>query len=269
MGSEELVSITNRVKEVARLYVPWEDAGADLVGIIPAESLDSIPEYWVEWTGAYTKKTTDQLEGARSVVVLGYHASDDIYEAILRKGDRIERYDCLQSGINQRRVARFLRSQGYKARVAGDNIPKKQMARLAGFGNYGKNALIVSPKYGPWIRLGAVITDAEFVYDEPFTDDPCGDCERCVTACPTGALTPFRVDPKRCLVNLPASDYPPLIAGELKYSERYGEVPAVDALFDAHSPMFTQNSLLMCVTCQKACPYGREERGLEPLQDDS
>jgi len=188
---------------------------------------------------------------------------------ILRKGDRIEPYYFLQSGINQRRVARFLRSQGYKARVAGDNIPKEQTAKLAGFGNYGKNALIVSPKYGPWIRLGAVITDAEFVYDAPFTDDPCGDCEKCVKACPTGALTPYKVDPNRCLVNLPASDYPSLIAGDLKYSERYGEVPDVDALFDVHSPQFTENSLLMCVTCQKACPYGREERGLEPLEADS
>ncbi len=267
--SEEIVNLTKRVKEHAQSYSPWEDAGADLVGIIPAERLDSIPKYWVEWTNAHTRKTTDQMEDARSVIVLGYHASDDIYEVILRKGDRIEPYYFLQSGVNQRRVARFLRSQGFKARVAGDNIPKKQMARLAGFGNYGKNAMIVSPKYGPWIRLGAVLTDAEFVYDEPFTDDPCGDCEKCVNACPTGALTPYKVDPKRCLVNLPASDYPPLIAGVLKYSERYGELPDVDTLFDVHSPRFTENSLMMCVTCQKACPYGREERGLEPLEVDS
>jgi epoxyqueuosine reductase QueG len=140
------------------------------------------------------------------------------------------------------------------------------MARLAGFGNYGKNALIITPKYGPWIRLGAIITDAEFVYDEPFDNDLCGDCEKCIKACPTGALTPYKVDHTRCLVNPSGDDWARLISGELKYSEKHGKISNIDTIFDLHSPRLTENSILMCTTCQKACPYGRKERGLEPLK---
>jgi epoxyqueuosine reductase QueG len=207
------------------------------------------------------------MEDAKSLIILGYHASDDIYEAIVKKGEKMESYYWLQFGMNQHRVISYLQKNGFKARAATDLLPRKQMARLAGLGNYGKNALIINPKYGPWIRLGAILTDAEFVYDEPFEDDLCQDCERCINACPTSALTPYRVDPERCLVNPSSEDYPGLITGELKYSNNSSGIPDIDEVFKAHSPKFTENSLLMCTTCQRACPYGREERGLPPLSD--
>ena len=40
---------TERVKAYAQSYSPWEDIGADLVGVITAESLDAVPSYWVGW----------------------------------------------------------------------------------------------------------------------------------------------------------------------------------------------------------------------------
>jgi epoxyqueuosine reductase QueG len=260
--SEETKNFTKLVKEQAKSYSPWEDAGADLVGILPVERLDSIQKYRIDWMGEHTTRPREQMEDAKSLIVLGYHASDDIYEAILRKDGRIEPYYFLQSGVNQRRVIRFLQRHGYEARSAVDTLPKKQMARLAGLGNYGKNALIINPKYGPWIRLSAIITDAEFVYDDPFTEDLCGDCDECVKACPTGALTPYKVDPERCLVNPVADEYIGLISGDSKYSDKHGGTPDIDEIYEAHSPRFTENSILMCTTCQRACPYGREERGL-------
>ncbi len=208
-------------------------------------------------------KTTEQMEDAKSIIVLGYHASDDVYETIIRKGNRID-LPAYPPYILDLRLLQHLRAKGFKAEVADERLPKKQMARLAGFGNYGKNALIITSKYGPWIRLGAIVTNAEFVYDEAFGKDLCGDCDKCIKACPMGALTPYRVDPTRCLANpYGADDWVGLISGELKYSERFGKVPDVDAIFSKHSPRLTDNSILMCTTCQRACPYGRKERGLE------
>lgn len=164
---------------------------------------------------------------------------------------------------NERRLIHHLQAKGLDARVADDRLPKKQMARLAGFGNYGKNALLITPQYGPWIRLGAIVTNVEFAYDEPFDKDLCGDCDKCIKACPTGALTPYRVDYSMCLVNPSSDDWARLISGELKYSEKLGKTPGIDSIFDLHSPRFTENSRLMCTTCQRACPYGRRERELE------
>jgi len=93
----------------------------------------------------------------------------------------------------------------------------------------------------------------------------CGDCTRCLDACPTGALTPYKVDPKKCLVNPYADEYIGLISGESKYSDKHGWIPNIDEIYATHSPKLTENSFLMCTTCQRACPYGREERGLPPL----
>jgi len=209
-----------------------------------------------------TMKTTEQMEEVKSVIVLGYHASDDIYEALIRRGNGIETVG-YPPNKNVRKVLQFLQAKGFRAMLASDRLPMKQMARLAGFGNYGKNALLITPKYGPWVRLGSIVTDAEFVYDEPFERDLCGEFEKCVKACPTGALTPFRIDYTRCLVNPTSEEWARLISGELKYSDKVGAVKDIDKVFDLHSPRFTENSRLMCTTCQRACPYGRKERGLE------
>ena len=259
-ASDEVLKLTQEVKEYARSYSPWADAGADLVGIIPAGRLDEIPSYRQDWMDTSTMKSTEQMEEAKSIILLGYHASDDIYEAILRKGSKIE---MLYPGRKHEKLLLYLRERGYKAMLADDRLPKKQMARLAGFGNYGKNALIINPKYGPWIRMYAFVTNAEFVYDEPFEKDLCGDCDKCITGCPTRALTPYWVDYTKCLVNPYSADWARLISGELKYSEKLGKTRDIDAVFDLHSPKLTENSRLMCTTCQRACPYGRKERGLE------
>jgi epoxyqueuosine reductase QueG len=262
--SDEVLKLTHEVKEYAKSYSPWDDVGADLVGIIPAKRVDEIPSYRQDWMDTSTMKTKEQMEDAKSIIVLGYHASDDIYEAVLRKVNGIEAYYPLLLRNAEKRLLLYLQAKGFEAKAANSRIPRKQMARLAGFGNYGKNALIVNPKYGPWIRLAAVVTNAEFAYDEPFDRDLCGGCDRCVKACPTGALTPYRVDHTRCLVNpYDSDDWVRLISGELKYSEKFGKTPDVDAIFSKHTPRLTDNSMLYCTTCQRACPYGRKERGLE------
>ena len=259
--ADEVIKLTQELKEYAKSYSSWQTS-ADLVGIIPAERLDEIPSYRQDWMNTSTMKTTEQMKDAKSVIVLGYHASDDIYEALIRRGNGIETVG-YPPNKNTRKVLQFLQAKGFKAILPSERIPNKQMARLAGFGNYGKNAILITPKYGPWVRLGSIVTDAEFVYDESFERDLCGECEKCIKACPTGALTPYRVDYTRCLVNPASEEWARLISGELKYSDKVGAIRDIDEIFDLHSPRFTENSRLMCTTCQRACPYGRKERGLE------
>ena len=263
-ASDEVFKLTQEMKEFALKSRSGIVEGADLVGFIPVERLDEIPSYRQDWMDTSTMKTTDQMKDAKSIILLGYHASDDVYEVVVRKGDSAQFLGYLPFGIKQRELIRQLQANGFEAKVADDRLPKKQMARLAGFGNYGKNALIITPKYGPWIRLAAIVTNAEFVYDEPFDKDLCGYCDKCVKACPTGALTPYRIDYTKCLVNpYDFEDWAKLISGELKFSEKFSKTPDVDTIFSKHSPRFTDNSVLMCMACQKACPYGRKERGLE------
>jgi len=60
--------LTGEVKEYAL------KVGADLVGIVSSKTIDAFPKIWVGWTiQEYTKKTTEIMSDAKSVVVLGYY----------------------------------------------------------------------------------------------------------------------------------------------------------------------------------------------------
>lgn len=64
----------------------------------------------------------------------------------------------------------------------------KMAAVLSGLGGIGQNALFISNRFGPALRLSTVLTDYPVKTASP-VQNPCTNCARCVKACPTGALT--------------------------------------------------------------------------------
>ena len=254
--SDEALRLTRDIKGKAL------SSGADLVGIVSTESIDAAPRHWIGWEyQAHTRKSEDYMRDPKSVVVLGYRAWDDVHEIVIPRGDALEYPAYQRMRLYAGRVQRFIKGLGHEAIIYPELLSQKKMAQLAGLGNFGKNSLIINPKYGPWIRLMSILTDAELVPDESFEEDLCGDCEACIVACPVGALTPYRVDPDKCLIGIEEADVIRLIAGHVRY-DSLRDFDDIQSIFDRHMPMLTRNGLLMCMTCQKACPYGREERGL-------
>lgn len=90
-------------------------------------------------------------------------------------------------------LAEFVRELGYRAIPAGNgtglSIP---MAIDAGLGELGRLGLLVTPKYGPRVRLAKVITDMPLVPDPPIrfgVTEFCGDCMLCAEHCPSNAIT--------------------------------------------------------------------------------
>ena len=67
------------------------------------------------------------------------------------------------------------------------SISHKAVARLAGIGWQGKSLLIVSPQYGPRIRLATILTDMPLSSDKP-VKNRCGTCDECTKACPASAI---------------------------------------------------------------------------------
>jgi len=231
--------LTSEIKEYAL------KVGADLVGVVSSKAIDAFPKIWVGWTiQEYTKKTTEIMSDAKSVVVLGYHVWDDILEVAVRKSDKWIYLGYLPLRIAQMKVIQFLRNKGFKA-VSVDSLSLKKLAQLAGFGNFGKNSLIINPTYGPWIRLAAILTNAELIPVKPFEENLCENCEECVKACPVGALIPYKVDDTKCLVGIHLA--------EIQFTN-YME------LIRRYEPPLTKNSHLMCTECQKTCKYGRIRR---------
>ncbi len=80
-------------------------------------------------------------------------------------------------------------TENFDARTLSMPVQHKTIATRAGLGWIGKSALLITEEYGPAVRLGSVLTDAEFETNEPVDMSRCGDCHRCVERCPAGAIS--------------------------------------------------------------------------------
>jgi len=99
-------------------------------------------------------------------------------------------------------VAARLTADGWQTRVLADDnaLVDREAAYQAGLGWYGKNANLLLPGHGSWFVLGSIVTDAPLPPAPGPVADGCKSCQRCLPACPTGALIePGVLDARRCL----------------------------------------------------------------------
>jgi epoxyqueuosine reductase len=94
-----------------------------------------------------------------------------------------------------------LAAEGGRQRCYADSGPllERDFAVLAGIAWHGKSTMALHPKLGTWFILAAVITTLEIEAGTPMRDH-CGNCTRCIDACPTSAIVAtHKVDARRCL----------------------------------------------------------------------
>lgn len=125
-------------------------------------------------------------------------------------------------------------------RVFVDSAPvlEKALAHRAGLGWIGKNSLLLNPQFGSTTYIGTLFLDLELEYNRTQLPNGCGECRRCIEACPTGAIyKPRMVDARRCISYLNKSH-----AGELPAEQR-------EAI---------GGRLWGCDECIQACPYNQK-----------
>jgi epoxyqueuosine reductase len=121
-------------------------------------------------------------------------------------------------------------------KVCVDSVPlaERALAMRAGLGFIGKNHMLIHPTLGPQVLLGELVTGVRLDPDPPSTGS-CAGCDRCVRACPTGALrADGQFDANRCISYL-TMEHRGTLDPEL--ARRIG-----DRLFG-------------CDECVLACPY--------------
>ncbi|CAB1084856.1 hypothetical protein D1AOALGA4SA_12363 [Olavius algarvensis Delta 1 endosymbiont] len=81
----------------------------------------------------------------------------------------------------------------------------KDAGVLAGMGCIGKNNLLVTPEYGPRVRLGALLFYEDLPPTGPVVYDPCDGCdEPCRQACPRSVFSSIAYSPiEMGMVTLP------------------------------------------------------------------
>jgi NAD-dependent dihydropyrimidine dehydrogenase PreA subunit len=103
-------------------------------------------------------------------------------------------YDSL--GIAANRIAAFLREHGYAAQAdhpLGGTALYPPLAQRAGIGYVGKHGLLITPKFGPRIRLAAVYTSIQNLPDSKennhsWIEEYCKICGLCIEHCPPKAI---------------------------------------------------------------------------------
>ena len=110
----------------------------------------------------------------------------------------------------------FIRKQGFSAKLVGQcgyplkgEVKLKEAAVRAGLGRWGKNTIVLHPKYGNRLRFMAIKTDAPLeelptdYYAMREENPACSGCTICIDACPEKVLEPYRMpETKRCLANI-------------------------------------------------------------------
>jgi len=231
------------------------ECGFALVGLARAEPLDPKPlEDWLAQgyaadLSAMRRRLHERLDpravvpGAETVLVLGipYGQGGPEAAAIARYArgrdyhyahrDRMRRLRaCL------RQLDPSLRSY---ACVDSGAAMEKAWAERAGLGFIGKHGVVVSRSWGSWFTLSLMVLDrAATAYDSPHPR-LCGDCHKCLDACPTGAFpSPGVVDARRCL--------------SYHTVENHGEIPA-----EVRTCLGPR--VFGCDACQEVCPFNQSD----------
>jgi epoxyqueuosine reductase len=246
--------------------------GFDLVGACPAVTPPGV-ERFRDWLAAgyggrmaYLADRAEAyghpshvLDGVRSILMLGM-AYRTVEPEVLGPGSAsVSRYawggdyhDLIHDRL--RRLADLHRRLRPEAAVRGvvDTAPllEKEFARLAGLGWIGKNTLLLNRRLGSWFFLAALLSSEPLDYDQPHQTSHCGTCQKCLEACPTGALVDaYRLDARRCISYL---------------TIELGDLPPPE-LREPMGPW-----LFGCDACQEVCPWNRrspstQEQALHPL----
>lgn len=241
--------------------------GFDLVGFAPVET-PAHAFFFRKWLEqgfhgemAYLARTADArcdpqqvLPGARSAVVVGLNyapavspVTDDPSRGVFARYALGEDYhQVMEQKLGQ--LLQFIR-QHYpecRAKIYVDAGPvlERDLAWRAGLGWFGKNTMLINTHRGSYFFIGEILLDVELEYDHPAFGG-CGKCNRCIEACPTGAIVaPYVLDARRCISYLTI--------------ELHGSIPE-----ELRSKM--GNRIFGCDICQEVCPFN-QPRAHAPLR---
>jgi len=239
-----------------------KELGASLAGIATIEDLKASPSYEVYSKKPFYKeydpespdyhefKGVEWREEHKSVLVwaLSHPASEPVLDWWSMKvkgfspGNGVMRMQSRKLRIwmgEELGIKAF--SLPYQIEYGGAFL--KDAAHLAGLGVIGKNNLLVTPEFGPRVRLRGIFIEAELEPTGPLDFDPCNGCDMpCHKACPRDAFRSGSFGRPYC---------------KDENDERY----ANEEMLDGSIMGIEEPSMVMkpCRFCELACPVGKKQ----------
>lgn len=236
-----------------------KDVGFDLVGIVRAEHIQEEYNYFNKWILEGNASSLDYLnrniekrfdasllvEGSRSVIVCaisylspysrGYaeECRTKVASYALARDYHITIKEMLTTLAE--RLKEHYPTLQYRAFTDSAPLAEKSYAKRAGLGWIGRNSLLVTPTHGSMLHLGELVINEEVdTYNTTMEGVGCGECRRCIEACPNGAILENRtIDTRRCI--------------SCRTIERETEGAAIDL----------DGWIFGCDACQVVCPYNK------------
>ena len=272
--------MTDPTEAAARLKRWALDAGFDQAGVAaltPSEQgaalrrwLDRGEHASMAWLARRTEIREDPsslLEGARSALCVTFQywplagetePEGDLWPRVARYARGRDYHDVM--GKRLKRLAARIREAypdcGTRPYVDTGPILERELAARAGLGAQGKNTMLLSRDRGSWFLLGEILLTLDLTAGRDCggeaglrpVADLCGQCSRCLEACPTGALIePYRLDSNRCI--------------SYWTIEHRGDLPP-------EAREMIGDWVFGCDVCQEVCPYNDRPRSGRPLAGD-
>lgn len=250
---------------------------------VKAEELGAVAGFCPSAALAANEGTMNRLlPGHRSVVCLAVPHSRT---ALKSQSVQVKQFDTVYTYQQVARVshllARYLEEAGHRAVAVPPALPidmgDEKMGMIgdvswraaaveSGLGAWGKSGLVVTKGWGPRVRLGGVLTTVELDYDPRGAEDFCGECERCLAACPVQALKGAGVvDKSRCGEALFTYGLRAFTRFLRDLTSAQDETGRKNLIYSQRTRELWQNfhtgNYYYCWECQAVCPKGSNQAG--------
>lgn len=264
----------NRNKHTGIVKTLAREAGFDFCGIARAEKLDKDARRLENWLNQGMHGSMAYMENhfemrtdprllvprAKSVITLLLNYFPDQQQN--PQAPRVSKYaygrdyhDVIREKLKVflQRIREIIGEVDGRGFVDSAPVLERTWAQRSGLGWIGKNGNLITKTGGSFFFIATLITDLDLVPDDPYAKDYCGSCNRCVEACPTGAILPDKtINGSHCI--------------------SYFTIELKDQLIPDQWKEKFENWLFGCDTCQDVCPWNRfskpnQQAGLTPLPE--
>ncbi len=258
MNNYSTNSIAEKKQFAAEIKAEAKRLGFEACGIVKAEPLYEAGDFLLKWLeknyhagmkymeNNFEKRVnpTELVEGTESIIVvlMNYfppHRQKPEVPQVAQFAYSVDYHYIIKSKLTLLLNFIQLKYPQTKARAFVDSAPvfEKILAQKAGLGWIGKNTMLINKNIGSHGLLGELFVNIELETDDCESPNFCGNCNRCIAVCPSGALeAPFSLNSNKCI--------------------SYFNIENKDEIPENIQKRIT-NQLFGCDECMKVCPYNR------------
>jgi epoxyqueuosine reductase QueG len=216
------------------------------------------------------RRPCDLLPSAQTMILFGAEMDENLFSGTLDEiSSKVRMFETKLRNVADDLIF-ALQTEGFEAGpvrsiMLQDGTIKgllslNHCAADAGLGEIGDNRLLISPRFGSRVGLGAVVT-SRHMEETPrleSTGEVCTHCNRCIRACPEHALSPGEIDLFRCrnVTGSVPGFFRPVVFRFIQSGER---IPFSDRLLN----ILASRRVNTCAECLIACPHFHGRKSVE------